>query len=392
MKTGKIFIQIASYRDNQLLSTVKDCIHKAQFPDNLVFCIAWQHSEVDKWDNLDAYANDKRFKIIDIDYRDSEGACWARNRIQQYYDGEEYTLQLDSHHYFMTNWDTQLIDMIKKLQEAGYKKPLLTAYLPSYNSEADPDERVMVPWQMNFDKFTPEGIVLFIPAVINNYGKLDGPIRCRFYSGHFCFTLGLFCIEVQHDPELYFHGEEISIAARAYTWGYDLFTPHKIIAWHEYSRKNRIKHWDDNDSWAIRNEKSLAKVRSLFDLELPLACKYGFGLHRSLAEYEKYTGICFKNRIVDIYTLNHKEPPNSESIFSLSIRIPVLLSDYKFLAIIFEDINNNPIFRQDYTPNEIISNEIPITFTYTIKPHKYIIWAHSNDNKWGNKIEKLIDQ
>jgi len=38
-----IFIQIASYRDPQLLPTLKDCIEKAKYPKNLRFGIAWQH-------------------------------------------------------------------------------------------------------------------------------------------------------------------------------------------------------------------------------------------------------------------------------------------------------------------------------------------------------------
>ena len=49
----KIFIQIASYRDPQLLYTLKDCLSKAKYPDNLRFGIAWQHSSSDTWDNLD---------------------------------------------------------------------------------------------------------------------------------------------------------------------------------------------------------------------------------------------------------------------------------------------------------------------------------------------------
>ena len=36
MKKGKIFIQIASYRDPQLVPTIKDCIEKAKNPKNLV--------------------------------------------------------------------------------------------------------------------------------------------------------------------------------------------------------------------------------------------------------------------------------------------------------------------------------------------------------------------
>lgn len=102
----KIFIQIASYRDPELNNTLKDCIEKSENPDNLVFSICWQHSKDDEWDNLDLYKDDPRFKIIDVDYRESKGACWARNTLQQQYDGEQYTLQLDSHHRFIENWDT----------------------------------------------------------------------------------------------------------------------------------------------------------------------------------------------------------------------------------------------------------------------------------------------
>ena len=36
----KIFIQIASYRDPELLFTIKDCINNANKPNNLVFAIA----------------------------------------------------------------------------------------------------------------------------------------------------------------------------------------------------------------------------------------------------------------------------------------------------------------------------------------------------------------
>jgi hypothetical protein len=85
---GKIFIQIAAYRDPQLVPTVKDCIANAKHPENLVFCIAWQHSPEEKIDEIKDLPN---VKIIDIPHMESKGACWARNQIQQWYDGEDYT-------------------------------------------------------------------------------------------------------------------------------------------------------------------------------------------------------------------------------------------------------------------------------------------------------------
>lgn len=90
-----IFIQIASYRDPQLVLTLKDMLEKAKYPENLRVGICWQHCKDDAWDNLDEYIEDKRFRIIDIDYKESKGVCWARNLVQQLYQEEKYTLQLE---------------------------------------------------------------------------------------------------------------------------------------------------------------------------------------------------------------------------------------------------------------------------------------------------------
>jgi hypothetical protein len=91
-------------------------------------------------------------------------------------------------------------------------------------------EELQEPWRMAFDRFIPEGAVFFLPETIPGWQRtLTEPVTSRFYSAHYCFTLGQFSKEVQHNPEYYFHGEEISIAARAYTCGYDLFHPHKVL-------------------------------------------------------------------------------------------------------------------------------------------------------------------
>lgn len=307
-----IFIQIAAYRDPQLLPTIKDCLNNAKRPEKLIFSIAWQHSKSDAWDNLDEYKNDARFKIIDIDYKDSKGACWARNKLQEQYNEEKYTLQLDSHHRFVKNWDKKLIRMLKKLKKKGHKKPLLTAYAPSFDPTNDPEKRVNIPWKMNFDKFIPEGAIFFLPATMDDYKTLKSPIPARFYSAHFCFTLGSFVLEVPHDPNYYFHGEEISIAVRAFTCGYDLFHPHKVILWHEYTRNNRVKQWDDDSLWTVKNSNSHSRNRQLFEMDNEAKTisfgKYGFGKERTLQDYEKYAGISFKNRSADKHTLENNPP------------------------------------------------------------------------------------
>jgi hypothetical protein len=121
-KNKKIFIQIASYRDPQLVPTLDDCFKNAKNPKDLRICVCWQHDETE---DLGKYKNHKQVKILVVPYLESKGVCWARNKLQRHYCGETYTLQLDSHHRFSKNWDETLIDMLKKLQKKGHKKPLL---------------------------------------------------------------------------------------------------------------------------------------------------------------------------------------------------------------------------------------------------------------------------
>ena len=46
--------------------------------------------------------------------------------------------------------------------------------------------------EWSFDRFIPEGAVFFLPETIPNWRELDTPVPARFYSAHFCFTLGEF--------------------------------------------------------------------------------------------------------------------------------------------------------------------------------------------------------
>ena len=306
-----IFVQIASYRDAELLPTLRDCIAKAAHPENLRFGICWQH---DKSESLGKFLADPRFRVISIPYQDSKGACWARNAIQSLYAGETYTLQLDSHHRFVPAWDSKLIAMLESLDS---EKALLTAYAPHYDPrKAKPPKSV--PWKIAFDKFTPDGRLLTRPSFMDNYRELERPIRARFYSAHFAFTIGAFCEEVKHDPLLYFLGEEITIAVRAFTHGYDLYHPHQVIVWHEYTRNYRPKHWDDHNDgaepWHVRDSAAGDRIATLLGQQSrPVNLgEFGLGESRSLSDYEQYAGINFKLRLVQDYTRDDYPPPNPE--------------------------------------------------------------------------------
>ncbi|MBA3852818.1 MAG: hypothetical protein C0503_00295 [Gemmatimonas sp.] len=413
-----IFVQMAAYRDPELIPTLTDALDRASDPRRLHFCIAWQHG-----DELDraAFAPIEartRLTILDIPFGESHGACWARHAIQQRYDGEDFTLQLDSHHRFVDGWDSLCISMVEELQAAGVPKPLLTAYLPSYDPQDDPAARQPDPWHLTFDRFIPEGAIFFTPAAIPGWRELQAPTRSRFYSAHFAFTLGAFAREVQHNPEFYFHGEEITIAARAYTHGYDLFHPHRLVAWHEYTRRGRTKHWDDHSStWGQRNTSTHVACRRLFGMDEFMddssaiaeerTGPYGFGTLRSFEDYERYSGISFRRRAVTSAVLEHREPTPADNRhityeeFTAST-IPrfkhcidvgydhVPLDDYDFWVVSFKDADGEELFRQDAQPDEIARMredpdrycKIWRQFDTDVRPRTWVVWPHSISQGW----------
>jgi len=405
-----IFVQIASYRDAELLPTLRDCLAKAAHPENLRFGICWQH---DKTEKLGKFISDPRFRVISVPYRDSKGVCWARNAIQSLYSGETYTLQLDSHHRFIPGWDSALIEM---LQSLGSEKTILTSYAPHYDPrKASPPKSV--PWKITFDRFSPDGRLLTRPSFIENHSDLVRPIPARFYSAHFAFTIGAFCEEVKHDPLLYFLGEEITIAVRAFTHGYDLFHPHRVIVWHEYTRNYRRKHWDDHnkgDPWHVRDTAAGDRIATLLGqrstaVELG---EFGLGRSRSLAQYEQYAGIKFKQLLVQDYTRADYPPPNPEIYsaadwearckknFVATIRLPpAQLPQHKnvdFWYVGLHDEAGNELLRKDLSLESIDQllrsdpMRLELNYSSATAAASWTIWPHSGSKGWLRKVTGVV--
>jgi len=404
---GTIFVQIASYRDAELLPTLRDCLKKAAHPENLRFGICWQHDETE---DLGRFLADLRFRVISIPYQDSKGVCWARNAIQSLYDGETYTLQLDSHHRFIPQWDSALINMMRSVHS---EKPLLTTYAPHYEPRK-PKPPKSAPWKIAFDHFTQDGRLLTRPKVIDDYRGLAKPIRARFYSAHFAFAPGAFCQEVKHDPRLYFLGEEITIAVRAFTHGYDLYHPNRLILWHEYTRNYRRKHWDDHidgsDPWHLRDAVARSRVAALLGQESSSVDlgEFGLGTARTLADYERYAGINFRLRLVQDYTRDDHPPPNPEvfsdevweahrlSDFSATIRVrrpklpPLRQVDFWYVGL--HDKAGTELLRRELFAESIApllrENPVQLELNYRAasKASAWTIWPHSPTKGWLRKL------
>jgi len=295
-----IFVAIAAYRDADLAKTVADCVAKARWPEELHFGICWQYA---RGDPAPPDVGAAKLRQIDVPWQEGKGACWARDQALSLYQGEDFLFQIDSHHRFVEHWDALLLSQIEASQET---KPLLTAYAQAF----DPSgilPAAGLPTMMLLNGFTKQGIPTFAQAARPEW-RGGPPQRARFLSGHFIFTLGQFVDEVPYDPDLYFIGEEISLAVRAFTHGYSLLHPSEHVMWHEYSRTQRVMHWDDHQA-GQRDSASLSKVRQI--LSGDINGRYGLGAARSLAEYETYAGIDFASGRASGGAFKGSEPPEA---------------------------------------------------------------------------------
>lgn len=306
-----IFISIAAYRDPQLLPTIRDCIQKASNPARLRFGVCWQRGAEDPALLL---GGDTRFRVLDVNWRESRGACWARAEIMKLWQGENWFLQIDSHCRFAEAWDAVLL---RTIIETESKKPILSTYAAPFT----PGETEILhggPFQMLFQQFTLDGIPQLRPGAFPFGRTSKQPFRARFLSAGFLFAPGRFIEEVPYDPELYFMGEESAMTVRAFTHGYDLFHPAETIIWHDYIRADASKHWGDHSDaaevpnpWGKLDGISRTKIRRLLLGESVES--FGLGQARTLNDYEAYAGLSFRHRKAQRYTLLGSEPPNPDA-------------------------------------------------------------------------------
>lgn len=278
----QIFVQIPAYRDPDLSATLRDLFSKAYEPQSLRVAVLWQRASGDSIER--ELLEQPNLEIIGVPFEESKGCGWARNKLQQLWRGEPYTLILDSHHRFTSNWDKRLLDFYRGLIRDGVKKPILTAYMSPFSLQDDPLHRKGEPLKIcPYER--QNGLLLrLIGRRIKNWERLSAPVSGNFVSLHFLFASGEFNKEIEFDPNCYFRGDEVATSLRAFTHGYDIFHPHELIGWHCYQRDYRATHWQDHQDWSAQDLISIRNLKVL--LSGRYLNRYGIGRQRTLRQFE----------------------------------------------------------------------------------------------------------
>jgi len=334
-----LFVQIPAYRDAELLPTLVDMIERASSPQRLRVSVCWQHDTFDDPTRFmdggfsvtrDVFKGRLRhtlrrrgatIQLFDYAMDESRGCGWARAMAQQGFCDEDYSLQIDSHHRFARHWDRDLIEMLEDLRCPAYPRPVLVGHPPAYVPGERMPERCEESHQMDFVAFG--GLCVVRTRSTPIHPSATRPVRARFFSGGFAFADGSIVRDVPADPDHYFNTEEITLAVRAYTHGYDLFHPHRHVLWHYYGREGAPKVWEDQSLARARGEtaldggqlgvRAMAAVEAAFGMgNKPPVTVPWLGTRRTLAQYERYAGLCFARRAATPETLARLAPSDAD--------------------------------------------------------------------------------
>lgn len=228
-----IFVQIAAYRDLELPSTILDAIEKSSGNHRINFGVHIVYVE-DSEINIPDLPNVKHAKSK---APENIGLGEGRAIAHQFYNGEDYYLQCDSHSRFVEGWDDIAVNSVINYQGQGIDKPLLTMYPANYwyvsPNESHIEKDLIVKERLTNISFheKPEQFKsIRIPSQTATEVK-DRNIFVKSVSGGSIFTVGGF---LPFNRDIAFYGEEIWLAARAYTNGFDMVVPEQQYMYHLY--------------------------------------------------------------------------------------------------------------------------------------------------------------
>jgi hypothetical protein len=295
---SSIFVSISSYRDQELTPTILDIIEKSSGKHKINFGVHISYLNKSEINILDI----PNVKYIKSKAPKNVGVGAGRYMSHQFYDGEDFYLQCDSHSRFVKNWDEIAIESIILYQNNGIEKPLLTMYPSNYwykdmsfyeieTDQMDPSYRTNISFHEKPEDFKS----LRIPSQMAVDNK--GSIFTKSISAGCVFTVGPF---MAPNKDMAFWGEEIIMAARAYTHGYDLVVPTQQFMYHLYYNWskpdiNRRKiFWQDfPELFETMNKKSREIVYKI--LTEGLVGDGLLGTERTLDEYGVFAGLDFVN-------------------------------------------------------------------------------------------------
>lgn len=273
-----IFVSVAAFRDTQLLPTLRDLIDKSDNPDDIHVGVLSQ-DEDDLHPDLSFITN---LRYDKIHWTKAQGAGWARWKVMGMYGGQDYYFQIDSHMRFAQGWDTELISQHKAAQEIAENDKIIISAYPGWFEPSDDGDIYLE--RIETERHGKRIIDGQAPYNTTAYCNISGvwagrrainisdskyPVKSWTVLAGYIFANGSIVADVPYEPKIAFMGEELCFAVRAYTRGYDIYSPNKMIVWHYYGRGGHHKPWDEDSTvvlkWAQKQAQSISRQKRVLE-------------------------------------------------------------------------------------------------------------------------------
>ena len=290
---ASIFVQIPSYHDFELFRTVKDCYEKSSGSHVINFGIHLTYFEKKEFDVPSLH----NLSINISKAPENIGVGMSRFLANEFYNGEDYYLQIDSHMRFEKNWDDILINNYKKYVSDG-ANPVISAYPGAYEYQD------LKPVILNNKAHVAYTDFIQELSFQNNFvphqravGNFSNNVFTRSVSAASIFGSGEIA-SIKPNKKIFFWGEEILTAIRLYTHGFDIMLPESQNLYHLYydgekGFKNlRRQVTSDFIDEPIMLEKKSQEELSRIIIDKPIGDQE-LGSERTLEQYESFAGINF---------------------------------------------------------------------------------------------------
>ncbi|GKY95594.1 hypothetical protein MPSEU_000520700 [Mayamaea pseudoterrestris] len=356
-----IFMTIASYRDFQCRETIEYLYGRASFPERIRVGVVDQIvSSVDVSCDMPIRPCDEdpnqalcRYQhlidVITMDARESVGPVPARHVGHRLYRGEYYAAQADAHLAFGKHWDQSLI---LEIESTGNEMAVLSTYLSDVAGALDEQGNVVKygrPIMCNsYWKKSEQHYHIHHSVQPESPPTVTGsPQLHPWWSAGFSFSRGHFVVNVPYDiyQPMVFSGEEMSIAIRGWTVGYDFYAIENSVAFHYYQeneenikkRKNVPTFWENAAAFegaGVAGMRRLLGIVHLLPGEDPSSwdkreeATYGLGGVRNPDALMKILGVNVKEHTMEGHLCKFVNTGIMHRLFTPQLRTDGMGIDY----------------------------------------------------------------
>ena len=360
-----IFVSIISKSDSQCSTTITNLLKSAANPGRIRVAVVDRTNPLSRdYTACDAptvpCSNDPDQMLcvyaanVDVYEMKDEldaGAIFARHIGHRMYRGEYYALQIgvDTSIIFSERWDEELI---RQLEVTRNEMAVISTYLsdtkiPNDNGliEATPERYTMCHAtyrgdgrERRLEHIRSEQVHQTAPP-----DRAETPLLQPFWSSEFSFSRGHFVMQVPYDPKicgLDEQDEEISMALRAFSSGYDFYTLTQSVIFRTKPDSNKhVGGVSCNLNAKVKSRKRLYSLVGLNDNdEDAIPYEYGLGAVREISKFFTLYGIHASERITEHRLCEFVVTGNMHDEFSPHLRQDGMGIDYNRVSFRFHEL------------------------------------------------------